>query len=198
MRHPHKTCERVVRALRVLPAILVALGLAGGAGGQTMSEARGTVAPVEDRIVTVSALLPVAPDVAFDHFTRNPLLESWLAVAADVEARAGGKYELFWEPEDPENNSTIGCRVTAVAAGQLIAFQWRSPRQYKEFANRADPLTHVVVVFVPEDAGTRVHLIHSGWRSGAEWEEARRWQEQAWTVAFRRLEEIAGPRHESP
>jgi hypothetical protein len=36
-----------------------------------------------------------------------------------------------------------------------------------------------------------VHLIHSGWRSTPEWEEARRWQDQAWDQAFERLEQLA-------
>lgn len=190
--HPGQPGEDVTRSVAVLPAILVSLAIPGEAGVRAMSDARSTVAPVTDRIVAASALLPVPPDVAFAYFTKNELLENWLTAAADVEAREGGKYELFWEPADRQNNSTIGCRVTAVAPGQFIAFQWRSPRHFKEFANRSDPLTHVVVLFAPEGAGTRVHLIHSGWRSDADWEEARRWQERAWTGAFRQLEQIAG------
>jgi len=118
-------------------------------------------------------------------------LQSWLTEAAEVEPHAGGKYGLFWQPENRENNSTIGCRVTAFTPGQLIAFQWRSPLQFKSFANSADPLTHVAATFVPEGSGTRIHLIHSGWRSSAEWEEARSWQEKSWIRAFDRLEKIA-------
>jgi uncharacterized protein YndB with AHSA1/START domain len=156
-----------------------------------MPETRSTVAPVDDRVVTASAFLPVPPDDAFQYFTSTALLESWLTAVADVETRVGGRYELFWEPADRENNSTIGCRVTALAPAQLIAFQWRGPKPFKSFANAADPLTHVVVSFVPEAAGTRIHLVHSGWRSSPEWEEARLWQERAWTGAFRQLEQLA-------
>lgn len=179
-----------MRSSMVLSAILIGLAVSGDAGGQAVAEVRSTVAPVTDRIVTASALLPVPRDVAFEYFTKNELIEAWLSAAADVEAVEGGRYELFWEPGDRENNSTIGCRVTAVAPGQFIAFQWRSPRQYKEFANRSDPLTHVVVLFVPEGAGTRVHLVHSGWRSAPDWEAARQWQERAWAGAFRQLEQV--------
>ena len=149
------------------------------------------MAPVTDRVVVVSASLPVPPERAFRYFTENELLESWLTAVADVEARPGGKYELFWQPDDRENDSTIGCRVTAVVPGELIAFQWRSPKQFKAFANDADPLTHVTVAFVPQGSGTSVHLVHSGWRSSEPWEEARQWQERAWTVAFRALERVA-------
>jgi hypothetical protein len=76
--------------------------------------------------------------------------------------------------------------------GQLLAFQWRSPMQFKSFANTADPLTHVVVTVVAEGSGARVHLVHSGWHSSPEWEEARAWQEMAWTGAFKELERVAG------
>jgi quinol monooxygenase YgiN/uncharacterized protein YndB with AHSA1/START domain len=152
--------------------------------------ARDHVAPAEDRVVEVDALLSIPPTEAFAFFAENERLTRWLVHEADVEPRVGGKYELFWEPSDPENNSTIGCRVTAAAPGQLIAFQWRSPVEFKQFANDADPLTHVVVVFIPEGAGTRVRLVHSGWRSDDRWEEARRWQERAWRAAFAKLDSI--------
>lgn len=183
--------------MRQLPIVCISLlsafattGVAT-VGGQGASSARSAVAPVPDKVIHVSALVAGSPAKAFTYFASNSLLQSWLTAVADVEPRVGGKYELFWQPDDRENFSTIGCRVTAYAPDQLLAFQWRSPKQFKSFANAADPLTHVVVAFVPEGSGTRVHLVHSGWRSGAEWEEARVWQERAWTEAFKELERVA-------
>jgi uncharacterized protein YndB with AHSA1/START domain len=141
-----------------------------------------------DRIIHLAANLKCDVQRAFALFTINGLLECWLAPAANVEAAEGGKYELFWEPNDRENNSTIGCRVTAIQPNQFLSFEWRSPKQYKHFANHADPLTHVVVFFIPENSSTNIHLIHSGWRSAPEWEEARQWQFRAWEGAFKELE----------
>jgi len=135
----------------------------------------------------------VRPARAFEYFTRADLLTAWLTAVAEVEPKIGGKYELFWEPVDRENNSTIGCRITALAADQFLAFQWRSPKQFKTFANAADPLTHVMVAFVPEGPGTRIHLVHTGSRSSSEREEARIWQERSWSVAFKELERTATP-----
>ena len=141
-----------------------------------------------DKIVHHSVGLRCDAHRAFEMFTLNHLIETWLVHVAEVEPVVGGKYELFWEPEDRENNSTIGCRVTAIERDKLISFEWRSPKQYKHFANNTDPLTHAVVFFVPHGEITEVHLIHSGWRSSAEWEEARQWQERAWGMAFKELE----------
>jgi hypothetical protein len=141
-----------------------------------------------DKIIHHSVRLQCDPHLAFEMFTLNQLLETWLANVAEVEPVVGGKYELFWEPNDRENNSTLGCKVTAVEFDKFIAFEWRSPKQFKHFANTVDPLTHVVVFFILSGKKTDVHLIHSGWRSSADWEEARQWQNRAWHVAFQELE----------
>ena len=183
----------MIRTAAAGASLLTAVAFAdlAASGGEHMQNARSPVAPAVDKVIHVSALVAVPAAKAFAYFTSPTLLEQWLTAAADVEERVGGKYELFWQPDDRENNSTIGCRVTALTPGQLLAFQWRSPRQFKSFANTADPLTHVVVALVPEGSGTRVHLIHSGWRSSAEWEEACAWQEKAWTGAFEELKRVA-------
>ncbi len=103
-----------------------------------------------DKIIHRSIKLHCDAQRAFELFTDNSSLESWLVSLAEVEPVVSGKYELFWKPDDRENNSTIGCKVNALEPDQLIAFEWRSPKQYKHFANNADPLTHVVVSFYPD------------------------------------------------
>lgn len=144
-----------------------------------------------DKIIHAVAHLRCDARRAFEMFTVNGSLESWLVPVAEVEAFEGGRYELFWEPADRENYSTIGCRVTAMAANRFLSFEWKGPKQFKHFMNGADPLTHVAVFFVPlpvEAETTEVHLLHSGWRSSDEWEEARLWFERAWSEAFKQLE----------
>jgi uncharacterized protein YndB with AHSA1/START domain len=146
-----------------------------------------------NRIIHHSVKLDCDSRRAFEMFTDNRLLETWLAQAADVEPRPGGRYELFWDPADRQNDSTQGCKVTAVEPGQFIAFEWKGPRQFKHFMNNANPLTHVVVFFIPEQSGgTNLHLIHSGWRDTPEWEEAREWFERSWAMALRSLATRAG------
>ena len=143
-----------------------------------------------DKIIQNSTTLQCSPQRAFKLFTDVTLLKSWLSIDAEVEPSQGGKYELFWEPSDHQNNSTIGCRVTSIEENRYISFEWKSPKQFKHFANNVDPLTHVVVFFIPEGTSTQVILIHSGWRSSPEWEEARQWQTRAWKVAFEQLKKV--------
>ena len=146
------------------------------------------------KILHVSVLLGCDVRRAFEMFTENKLLESWLTEIADVDPRPGGKYELFWDRDDRESNSTIGCRITAMEKCKFLAFEWKGPTQFKHFMNTIVPLTHIVVFFFPSTTGdkqrTEVHLIHSGWGDSAEWEEAREWFEKAWRAAFERLEKF--------
>jgi uncharacterized protein YndB with AHSA1/START domain len=131
-------------------------------------------------------------NTAFDMFTQNNLLESWLTEKAEVEPKLGGKYELFWESENREINSTIGCKVTGIENRNFISFNWKGAAQFKSFMNLADPLTHVIAFFTQERKSldkTSIHLFHTGWRSTIEWQEARDWFEKAWINAFGVLKE---------
>jgi uncharacterized protein YndB with AHSA1/START domain len=151
------------------------------------SPLRSAVAPAEDLVLVHRAELPLSAPACFRLFTTAAGLTAWLCERASVDAELGGRYELFWDLAEPEHDSTIGCRITAFEPDRLVAFQWRSPRQFAAFANAADPLTHVVVTLHPIEHGCAVTLVHSGWRSAPEWREAAEWQRRAWDLAFRAL-----------
>ncbi|MBC8277446.1 MAG: SRPBCC domain-containing protein [FCB group bacterium] len=142
-------------------------------------------------IIHLNFRLNLSAGESFRYFTSNALLGKWLAVEAEVEPRAGGKYELFWDPEDRENDSTIGCRVLVCQAPKLLVFEWKGARQFKDFMNKP-PLTTVSVFFTEKDDLTDIHLLHTGWRIGAEWDQARQWFEAAWKGAADKLVSIAG------
>jgi len=111
---------------------------------------------------------------AFKMFTENNLLESWLTEKADVEPIIRGKYELFWDPSNPKDNSTIGCKVTGIELNKFISFDWKGPVQFKSFMNSADPLTHVIVFFFSSGSNhnnTTMHFFHTGWRKTQEWQK---------------------------
>ncbi|MFX1324168.1 MAG: SRPBCC domain-containing protein [Promethearchaeota archaeon] len=126
----------------------------------------------------------------FNFFTKVELLEGWLTEKADVEPKYGGNYELFWDPENPEINSTIGCKITGIETNKFISFNWKGPVQFKSFMNNADPLTHVVVFFNTDHPNkTNIYLFHTGWRKDPEWQNARTYFEDAWSNALKGLKE---------
>ena len=144
-----------------------------------------------NKLIHKSASLPCGPEKAFEYFTKSEHLASWFTNAAEVEPVVGGKYELFWNPQDRENESPIGCKVLAVEPGKLLVFEWKGSRQFASLMNEVRPLTHVVVSFISEGDGTNIQLIHNGWGDSPEWEAARSWFEQAWNMALAGLVKYA-------
>ncbi len=140
-----------------------------------------------DKIIYHSIILECLPHDAFEFFTVNKHLEQWLTKEADVEPIVGGKYELFWVPEDKENDSTIGCKILVFQHDKFLNFEWKGPKMYKHFMNNAKPLTNVTVFFIPIDGVTEIHLLHTGWRDSPEWEEARKWFDEQWRLSFAKL-----------
>lgn len=144
-----------------------------------------------DKIIHVSAELSCSIDSAYAYFTENTLLERWLAVKADVEMKVGGKYELFWSPEDPDltNNSTYGCKVLSMDKPYYFSIEWKGNKDHKAFMNNVRPLTNVTVVFNKINANkTRVTLLHTGWQTDKDWDSAYQFFEKAWAGAFSKLE----------
>jgi uncharacterized protein YndB with AHSA1/START domain len=127
--------------------------------------------------------------------TEAAQVGTWMAAAACVTAERGGSYELFWEPDRPEHNSTIGCRVTAVAPQRYLAFTWRGPDELTAVMNEGDPPpppTHVTIALRPAGGGTELDLVHSGFGTGGGWPAAVAWHERAWTTCLDNLEALLG------
>ena len=129
---------------------------------------------------------------AFNFFTINKKLESWLPEKAEVDPKVGGKYELFFDPKNREINSTIGCNITSFKKDKFISFEWKGPERFQSFMNFCNPLTHVVVVFSSssdDPKKTTLFLFHSGWRDDPDWQKARDYFENAWSAALTNLKE---------
>ena len=145
------------------------------------------------KIITQKARLHCSTERAFALFTKNAELQNWLTASADVEPFVGGRYELFWELDNPEVNSTLGCKITALESNVLLAFEWKGPPQFA-FMNTVDPLTHVTVFFAPCSEVltpcTDIYLLHTGWQDTPDWEEARSYFARAWDGAFAELETL--------
>lgn len=145
-----------------------------------------------ENIILIKEELDCDRKTAFIMFTKNQFLENWLTVKAEVDPKLGGKYELFWVPENRESNSTIGCKITGMEYGQFISFEWKGPLDFESFMNFTDPLTQVIVFFSPHDNEsnkTIIHLFHTGWRKDPDWQKARDYFYKAWSIALQTLKD---------
>ena len=142
-----------------------------------------------DKIILQTATLNCPAEEAFEMFIDNRNLESWLTMKADVEPKPGGKYELFWDSNDTENNCTVGCKILAIAKPRYLNFEWKGPKHFKHFMNEIRPLTNVTVIFTPNGNQTLVSLIHTGWHDTDDWDQARQFFITAWKEAFEKLAE---------
>ena len=118
-------------------------------GQETQEGSLEKMTSVSDKIITVNIILNCPVDSAFNYFADNELLIKWLTTKADVEMKVGGKYELFWTPEDPDptNNSTYGCKVLAVNRPYFFNIEWMGNAEQKEFMNSVRPLTNITFLF---------------------------------------------------
>lgn len=146
-----------------------------------------------DKIITLTAVLNCSPEIAFGYFSENSRLEKWLTQKADVEIKPGGKFELFWTPDDPDktNNSTYGCKVLATDKPNYINTEWKGNAVQKSLMNKVRPLINVTILF--NEVGkskTKVTLLHTGWRHSKGWEEARLYFIKSWSGALKALENL--------
>lgn len=141
-----------------------------------------------EKIIHKRFELPCSVQEAFNAFLQEPALETWFTEKARVTPEVGGHYELFFEPDHPERNATVGCKITALVPNQLLAFDWKGPVEFEDFMNGAEPLTHVTIAFFPQGEGTELHVIHTGWRPSEPWQEAREYFVRAWDQVLNALE----------
>ena len=141
-----------------------------------------------DRIIQKSLSLEVPLDITYQLFVEKKHLEQWLTEEANIELKVGGAYELFWVPEEKEFNSTAGCKILAFKMNEFLNFEWKGPKQFHGFMNKRDPLTNVSVFFVRDnEKKTIIHLLHTGWESTKQWDEAYDYFDNAWTMAVEKL-----------
>ncbi len=139
------------------------------------------------RDIDIQVLIEQPVEHVYDAWLKPDLLERWLTCKAVVQPAVGGAYELYWEPEHPERNSTAGCRITDLVPNFEISFNWKGPAEY---ADVMGDRTQVFVRLEPRDGGTLLRFVHTGWGAGARWEKARQWQAEAWKEAIENLKNM--------
>jgi uncharacterized protein YndB with AHSA1/START domain len=117
-------------------------------------------------------LVPETPEALFRRFTTREGLRTFFAPEAKVGAlRPGEPYEIHFMPDAPEGGrGSDGCRLLSYLPGQMLSFEWSNPPHLK--AVRPFKTWVVIGLALADKGATQLALLHLGFGSGGEWDEA--------------------------
>lgn len=123
---------------------------------------------------------PVAK--AWQAWTTTAGLKSFFATDGFVEAKSGGRFEIYFLPTAPagERGSDNGTSILAMQPEKWLMFTWGMPPYMPAIR------PHLTVVQVHFEAlsqdQTRVTLHHSGFGSGPDWDKGFHYFDNAWNI----------------
>jgi uncharacterized protein YndB with AHSA1/START domain len=98
-------------------------------------------------------VIEAPPSVVWSIVTEAQHLGGWFSDEAEIDLRPGGRMLLTWR-----GHGTYEARVETVDAPRLFAFRWQT--RQAEFSETNSTL--VVMTLDPEDGGTRLRVVESG------------------------------------
>ena len=152
-----------VLALAVLAAAPLALRAAPGAAGPA-SPVTVTKIATPEKALRFEVVVPAPRHDVWTAFTTTDGLMTWLWSRVTVDLRVGGDWLAIFP------QSTGGGTIREIVPERKLTIAALAPDKFP--AVRAARTT-AVFEFVPVTAtSTRVTLVQTGWRSGAEWDAA--------------------------
>ena len=121
-------------------------------------------------------------------WTTSEGVTTFFGPAAQVEARLGGPFEIYFAPSAPEGlRGSEGCKVQSVVPMQLFAFEWNAPPTIPAIRNSG--LHSLVQIRLYEEGPnrTRVAMTHSGWGEGEDWDKTFNYFDAAWDAVLSNL-----------
>ncbi len=137
--------------------------------------------------ITKTRQIPVPRPDVWTRLTTSDGAAAFFSPAAHIELRRGGPYEIFFLLDaDPGGRGSEGCRVLSYVEGEMLSFTWNAPPHFPEIRWQR---SFVVIRLGDRDGGgTELRLTHTGWGSGAQWQEVRDYFERAWDQVLDQLE----------
>ena len=141
-------------------------------------------------LIQLETTIKASIESMWEAWTKEEIITRWFPPEARIEAKEGGAYELFFDPENHDHQSTKGCVITKIEPYKQLSFTWKGPDHFGETMNKPTPLTSVTVRFSEKDERVEVILKHKGWGEGEKWEEARNWHLEQWEIVLNDLREL--------
>jgi len=116
-----------------------------------------TMQQTSGRTIEKEIFIRATPERVFRGLTEKAELEAWFVKEATIDLRVGGALRLFWDPE------TVEGTFLDVDPPRRLVFTWDERPAIAGVTTSAFTLT-------AEGEGTRLHLVHSGFGTGATWD----------------------------
>jgi len=126
------------------------------------------------RTIEKELFIRATPERVFRALTDKAELEAWFVKEATVDLRVGGALRLFWDPTSVEGT------FLEVDPPHRVVFTWDERPQVAGITTSAFTLT-------AEGSGTRLHLVHSGFGSGAAWDHLFDGVNSGWDEELQKL-----------
>ena len=131
--------------------------------------------------ISKSIVIDAPIELVWHAWTIPSRVSQWFAPQCVVEPRIGGPFELYFNPADTRTMNTKGCTILKILQNEQLQFTWKGPDHLAAIMNNEQELTIVTVTFTKIDDTTEVTVLHSGWKTDAQWKDAIAWHEMAWT-----------------
>ena len=113
------------------------------------------------RDITVEAVLPHAPEVIWKTLTTAELIGRWL-MPNDFEAVVGKKFNFKAKPMG-DWDGVVSCEVLEIIENRRLVYSWKGgSSENAKYGSELD--TTVTWTLVPVEAGTRLKMVHAGFK----------------------------------
>ena len=160
-----------------------------------MAWGTGAAVAAPERVVSKTVVVNATRDQTWDVWTTRAGITSFFAPDAKVEARVGGPFQIYMDPDaEPGAKGADDMRFMALQPKAMLSFDWNAPPHMPLV--RAQRTFVVVRLEAVTDNTTRVTLTHTGWGEGAEWDQAYDYFDRSWGTVLDNLKRRfdTGPR----
>ena len=146
-----------------------------------VSPVRAAERAIEKQVVVAATL-----EQAWAAWTTREGIVSFLAPEAEIEARVGGAFHLYFDPTaSPGLKGADDTKFMALQPMRMLSFDWVAPPHLPEA--RAQRTLVILRFESVSERETRITLHHTGWGDGGQWDQAYKYFDRAWPGVLEKL-----------
>jgi uncharacterized protein YndB with AHSA1/START domain len=139
--------------------------------------------------IVVEDVFPHRPEALWRALTDGALMARWIMEPSGFAPVPGTQFTFQTTPGGAWDG-TIHCEVLEVVPNERLSWRWQSGHPSIEDGYGAPLDTRVTFTLAPSDGGTRLRMVHSGFRPSNH--SAYEGMSKGWPTVVGRLGELAG------